>query len=239
MAGVSQGQAGLQIQRDSLAQGQKQFERGMTEKIGSIALKYGLTLNTNDTLESVISRAQPRADAVATLELEDARIGIQLKRAQIALSNAQTLAAGEKLSTNDISELASAYWLNGQNPVGQAALAAAMKGGNFSDFTKAFTEVTKPRVVSDSLLHQKALMERAGNVDFPTYKDIIDNDKTITNKERAKEIARVVYGRSDVQTPFAMWANEFSKSLAVIGQGPGSQMNIFGGLGVGPLNFIK
>ncbi len=206
MAGVGLQAGSLQLQKEQFEQSAYQFERGQAAKVGEIALQYGVNLAPGDTLESVINKAIPRADEMSRLALEDAKASILLKRAQAAAANASAARDRKEMST-DIDAMAKALQIWGMNsPIGQGILETAVKSGNTAAMSLVLNELGQPKAVDDTTLRQKAMWARSGNTSIGDYIESIRGDTSIANKQRAEDIARLIYGKPEVPSAFMTWA---------------------------------
>ena len=89
IAGISQEQQSFQ-----LAQRSQQFQE--QERIGSIALEYGLDLRPGETIDSAITRAMPMASEQKRLELNKMRAEINAENARAAQINYEIKSAKNK-----------------------------------------------------------------------------------------------------------------------------------------------
>ena len=89
IAGISQEQQSFQ-----LAQRSQQFQE--KERIGSIALEYGLDMRPGETIDQVITRAMPLASEQKRLELNKLRAEINTENARAAQINYEIKSAKDK-----------------------------------------------------------------------------------------------------------------------------------------------
>jgi hypothetical protein len=198
MAGVGLQAGSLNLQKQQIAQSQYQFEVGQQNKIGDLALKYGIKINPGDTMESVINRAYPIASEMAKAELDDMRLGMSLKRAQIALTNAQAGKIGtEQQDTAQLAEMLKIYGTN--STFGQLLLDAAAKGGNIGAVANLYNKLGQPQNYSDDILRQKAAFAYSSNLSIGDFIESIKTDSSIANKARAEEVARMYYNAPKTQ----------------------------------------
>lgn len=224
LAGVNQGQQSLGLQRAQLAQSAAQFDKTMTQKLGDTALRYGIQMQAGDTVESVINRAYPNASAEEKFNLDDMRAGLALKNAQIALARAQAADIGNKnapMSETDFANLMDGISTYGgpESSFAKNVFSSLAQSGKLADLQKAVTAANKPRNYTDSQLNQKAIMMFNSALDIDSAIGKIENDPSITNKQRAKDITRLYYNKPIVESASAIMAKDWTSN----NRSPGSQ----------------
>ena len=178
--------AGLSFQAKSQALQERQITSTEQAQRAEIAMRYGVELKENDTLESVITRAIPNANKMQAAELEK-------MYADIRYSNAQTanIKAGMDINSSDpivLEALARAA-------ISQPEVLGSIKNAStLANVINKRDELLAPRVWSSNELTSEIQKYVNSNVSLTdTLLDLKSNPQ-ITNKEEAIRIAGEMYG---------------------------------------------
>lgn len=196
----------LQDQQLKVAQlnlSERQF--GLSERVqdsnerqamATIALNYGVTLNENDSIDTVVARATPFASQKQQLELQKLKADINASNAATAAS----LRSGQDVAANvDYAILATMYKNNPNDPYIASAFdrMTVQQKNNFLTAVNASNNVPK----TDEELRSYAQMAKAGDgtnagLSYDQAVLRVSTDTGIPNKDRAKLILSEIYGKA-------------------------------------------
>lgn len=143
---------------------------------------------------------------MAKLALDEARLGISLKNAQIALTRAQSAQIGRE--SEDAKLLGDMLYKFQGTPFANMIMEGAAKGGNTGAVLQQFNKLAQPRNLPDQELNQKAIFAHASGQSIGDFIESIKTDSSIQNKARAEEIARMYYGKPKIESTFTMTLKE-------------------------------
>lgn len=178
---------GVQTAQNQSAQFQQTLDFNNQQAISNVALKYGLTVNPGDTLQSITTRAMPLASQEEKLQLSQIQ-------SQIAANNAQTQASlaaansGSNLTSTQIDALASAV-----NSGGAAVLAG------IKDPTMQATIINR---ASDLKWNSQATQAAQAGTSQSDYNNSILNNGALspTDKSAALKASGTAYAANPTPT---------------------------------------
>lgn len=216
LAGVASETQKNQISQAQLVLQQQQQEADLESKKGAIALQYGVKVGANDSVSDVVNRAAGNAKALYDLGVQDAAASVNLKNAQAEYQKAQSATQANKSVADFTGYFQSIDSMGGiKSTFGTAAQqnmmnAIATNPTSLMNFAKASAKYQQPHVVADPGLAQSALTARSSGQSLGDYilNSITDNP-SVSNKDRAEEIARTIYGQPNVPGLLPIWGQMF------------------------------
>jgi len=180
---------------------QKQEER---VAISNIALNFGLKIDENDTLDTMIAKAQPFASDQQKLNMEKQRAEL----ANIKADTQKMLREGQGLDEKTLNLLAEAANIN-------PLIVGEIEGyENQARVILKQQELNKPRVFEKSELQSLLQIEFNTGKSFQEAMAIIAGDARITNKDEAEAVARELYNRpKDERNIFEKLKEEVTKTF--------------------------
>ncbi len=171
----------------SAASNRAEAAQTFTEKnaISDIALRYGLTVQPGDTIDSITTRAQPFASEAQKLELDKTRAAITASNAQTQASIASAN-ANRDLSTTEIDSMAQAAI---KNP----AVLSLIKNPN-----AASQVINKMSDYQYSGYKDAATVNKQNGVSKVAAQASVQNDNTISATDKLTQLKAIdeVYGTS-------------------------------------------
>lgn len=184
--------AGLEQQERQVGIAERQQDQQERTAIANIALQFGLQVNENDTLDTIVQRAQPFAS-------EQQKVELDAKRADIDRTKADTeriLREGRGLTDELVGIFAEASVDNID------VLNSLKDPTEIAKVLQKRQELKAPRKWSAGEIKTNVEEDVAAGKSPGAILAAIDDDTTIANKEDAKRIARFLLGTDKVH-PFS------------------------------------